>query len=162
MTDDGDEIIDGPTLAARLGLSVAAVSKLASEGVIVRASRGRYRLWPSVLAYIERLRQSASGRGSPTADARARLLEAQAQRAEFALERERGEWLRSSEVEMHMTKMCRYLRTAVLACSARVNGRLPHLTKVDVETIDDELRQCLTEMSQWEPGDDEKVDNEKA
>src|SRR5271166_89768 len=90
---DGDEIVSGQALDARLGLTATRVSKLGGDGVMLRAGRGKYRAWASAKSYCEFLRKASSGRQSPTAEARRRLLEAQCARVEHRMQVDRGDLL---------------------------------------------------------------------
>jgi len=50
---DGDEIVSGQALGARLGLTATRVSKLGGDGVMLRAGRGKYRAWASAKSCCE-------------------------------------------------------------------------------------------------------------
>jgi hypothetical protein len=52
-TKTDDELVTGPVLAKRLGLTATSVSRLATGGKLSKASRGKYWAWASVRMYIK-------------------------------------------------------------------------------------------------------------
>ena len=144
---DGEEIVSGPTLASRLGITPTTVSKLGGDGVLVRVSRGRYKLWPSIAGYVTYLRRVATQRENPTHKARARLLAIQAEKAEFELEQSRGAWLRQTDVIQEHVAIISQMRARLLALPARMGGRVPSLTLADLDILDREVRAALTALA---------------
>jgi phage terminase Nu1 subunit (DNA packaging protein) len=83
---------------------------------------------------------------------RARLASAQADLAELKAAERRGELLDAAEVERTWGGVLRTVRASMLAVPSRMIGaRLPHLTAVDIDEIDREVRAALTEVA----GDDQ-------
>ena len=78
---------------------------------------------------------------------RQRLLKAQADTAEMRLKLERGKLCRIEEAIAINSAVVRGLRSHMLALPARVSGRLPHLSRADIETIREEVYAVLTMAS---------------
>jgi phage terminase Nu1 subunit (DNA packaging protein) len=143
-----DAIVTGPELAKLLGITPTTASKLGGDGVLVRCGRGRYRLGPSVRGYCESHRKASSHRTSPASTARAKLLEVQAQRAQFAMEREQGGWVREADVCSDVTEVLRVARDGMLRIPHRIAQDMPHLTRSDMTRIEDSARTVLTELGE--------------
>ncbi len=148
---DDDETVSGPTLARRLGLTPTTVSKLGGDGVLVRVSRGRYALWPSVGGYVEHQRRSASGRESPSAIARVRLLKAQASKVEFENAKARGALVDIHDVESYWSVLLRTLCDELLRLPVVIGGRTPGLPRNVIEMIDTTVREALTRLADSGP-----------
>src|SRR5271155_2117931 len=117
--DEKDEALGPVQLARRLGVSANYISKLASAGVAVKASRGKYLLWPTIRAVVAHLSASAAGRDSPSAKARARLLEAQAVAAENKVAVASGALIAESIVESEWSGIVVAIRNELLAVPAQ-------------------------------------------
>jgi hypothetical protein len=143
---DDDEVVSAVTLARRLGLTQTSVSRLAGDGILVRASRGRYLAWASVRGYLDHFRKASSGQSSAASTARAKLLEVQSQRQRFALERETGGWVREADVCRDVTEAFRIARNGMLMIPKRIAADSPHLSRSDITRIEDSTRAVLTEL----------------
>ncbi len=143
-----DDDVSASVLGEWIGLTVKAVR---GHPAFVRVGRDRFRLKASIKAYTANLRTAASGRGSPTAVARTRLIEAQASAAETKAAALRGELLVAAAVEREWSDILRTVRSGLLAVPSRCAGRLPHLSRADVAEIDSEVRAVLTALGR---GDD--------
>jgi phage terminase Nu1 subunit (DNA packaging protein) len=78
---------------------------------------------------------------------RARLASAQADLAELKAAEKRGELLDAAEVEREWGGVLRTVRAGMLAVPSRIGARLPHLDAVDLDAIDREIRDALTEVA---------------
>jgi phage terminase Nu1 subunit (DNA packaging protein) len=78
---------------------------------------------------------------------RARLASAQADLAELKAKALRGVLLDAAEVERTWGGVLRTIRAAMLAVPSRIGARLPHLTAVDIDAIDREVRDALVEVA---------------
>jgi hypothetical protein len=143
---DDDEVVSASTLARRLGITQTSVSRLAGDGVLVRAERGRYQAWASVRGYLDHFRKASSGKSSPASIARAKLLDVQARRTQFLYETERNEWVRVDAIGPVVVERFRLMRDGVLAAKDRIGGVLPHLNREDLAAIDDVLRETVHEL----------------
>jgi phage terminase Nu1 subunit (DNA packaging protein) len=139
-----DEVVSGPVLAKRLGLTATSVSRLAANGVVVRKGRGKYLAWASARAYIGHV--SKTNRASPASVARAKLLDIQAQRQKFAMEREMGGWCREADVCADVREAFRIVRDGMMRVPARMAADSPHLTRADIMRLEDSTRAVLTEL----------------
>jgi hypothetical protein len=146
-TDD-DEVVSAVTLARRLGLTQTSVSRLAGDGILVRASRGRYLAWASARGYVEHFKKASSGRASPASTARAKLLDIQAQRQQFAMERETGGWWRAEDICADVREAFRVARDGMMAIPRRMAADSPHLTREDITRLEDSTRAVVTELGE--------------
>jgi phage terminase Nu1 subunit (DNA packaging protein) len=136
-----------------LGISANRINALAREGVIPRAGSKRFALKPAVRAYVNHLRAGQTGRLASNPDLQAeklRLARANADKVELANAKARGELVAVGDVESAWVAVLRDVRAAMLAIPARVQQRLGHLTAHDVQQIDREVRDALTEASRAE------------
>jgi phage terminase Nu1 subunit (DNA packaging protein) len=143
-TTAGDEVVSGPVLAKRLGLTATSVSRLAVNGVLVRKSRGKYLAWASARAYISHV--SKTNRASPASVARAKLLDIQAKRAEFAMAREMAVFVRAADVCADVTEVFRIARDHMMQIPRRIAQDSPHLLRSDITRLEDSVRAGLTEL----------------
>ena len=143
-----DEIVSAGELADWLGLSVTALSTHVRNNVVSKESGGRFLLKKSIKAYVAHIRAAATGRGSPTAEAKSRLVAAQANLAESKAAAMRGELIPAVDVEKEWSGVLRTVRAGMLAVPSRAAQRLPHLTAHDVSEIDREVRDALGELGQ--------------
>ncbi len=94
------DLLTADMLAKLLRITPRRVRQLADEGIIPRVARGTYPFVGSVQGYISFLRDgSANVRPSEILQARTRLISAQADLAELALENQRVDLVRETAVE---------------------------------------------------------------
>lgn len=152
-----------PVTAAHLGgvvgISDRAVRELGRRGIVPRLPDGLYPVRAAVRAYCAWMREAAVGRGqmgpksSLTAE-RLRLTREQADRAALGNAQARGELVPAAAVEAEWASVATALRARLLALPSQVNQRLPHLTAAEVEAIDREVRDALTELGGGNPAAD--------
>jgi phage terminase Nu1 subunit (DNA packaging protein) len=142
------ETVSTAELAQLFGVSAKTVSAWAKVGIVVRAEYGRFDLSRSVRAVVKHHKRGAAEATVATAvgSQRERLLRAQADKAVMSLALETGELCRESEVRGEVMRTFYILRSGVMAVKARIGGRLPHLTRTDLEEVDGELREALTAL----------------
>jgi hypothetical protein len=143
-TTSGDEVVSGPVLAKRLGLTATSVSRLAANGVVVRKGRGKYLAWASARAYIGHV--SKTTRTSPVQTARERVLRLQGDRLEQQMKVERKELVTFSEGVATAAALSHMFRGSLLAFRTRIGGRLG-LSRADSELVYEEACGILTELS---------------
>ena len=132
-----------------LGLSNEEISTNATSGVLVPAKpRDRYRLKASVTAYCDHLRKAASGRESPMALERRRLLRGQADLVELKTKFDAGEMLDAAVVEAEWSSTLRMVRSLMMATPSRIVATVCHLDRREVSEIDLEVRAVLTEAGE--------------
>jgi phage terminase Nu1 subunit (DNA packaging protein) len=150
-----DDMVSGPAeLADKLGVTLKTFESLATERVAVRIAHGQYLVFATIKNYIERLRRTASGREGESAKEKQRLLAAQARMAEFKESLMRGDVLSKSTVVHDVNSTFFVVRSAVLAAKARIGNHLPHLSRLDLVEIDNELRSSLTALGECRYNDD--------
>jgi phage terminase Nu1 subunit (DNA packaging protein) len=148
----GADTATAAELARILDLSEVSIHAQARRGVIIRASRGRYRRDESIRNYVRDLRaqlETARGGSDSAALLRAEKIRlAQEQANKLALENaaRRGELFAADAVEREWSDMLRMVSTGLLTIPAQCGLKLPHLTQRDVLVIDTEIRDKLAEL----------------
>lgn len=139
-TPGPDAVVSGEFLADKLRIAYGSVNRLAKEGVIPVAGRGRFPLWACIGAYCERLREQAAGRAASDDEdglpdlARERALLARAQREGQAMKNAvlRGELLPVDDVEAVVGAVLDATKAKVQALPTKLAPRcvgLKHLTE---------------------------------
>jgi phage terminase Nu1 subunit (DNA packaging protein) len=141
-----DKLVGPAEICDWLGISMKSFTHLAETRVAVPITRGKYLLKATVRACYERAIKSAAGRDSATGKARSELLTIQAKRAQFAMERETGGWVREADVCADVTEVFRIARNGMLRIPHRIAQDMPHLTRSDMTRIEDSTRAVLTEL----------------
>ena len=136
-------------LAGWLGISANRIHYLAREGVLPRDDSMNFPLKSSVAAYCRQTRSGLTGRqvDSELASEKLRLAKANAEKAETANAKARGDLIAAVEVEREWAAVLRGVRAAMLALPSRVAQRLGHLSPHDVAEIDREVRDALEELA---------------
>jgi phage terminase Nu1 subunit (DNA packaging protein) len=143
------ETVSASELSSLLGVSKKTVAAWATAGVVKRTKHGEYDLRESIRGFARHMRDRG---GDTTALAavsasRAELLKIQTERARFALETERGEWVTLADVEANWCSAFRTIRAAVMAIPNRVAARVSGLSREAVYEMDQEVRDALTELA---------------
>lgn len=153
MTCD-DNIVTAAELGEFLGVTARNVRNLADAGEVVRAPQpARYLLKESCARYCVKLRGAANRsntRGAQTAtltSERARLAKEQADVMALKAAKERGELVPAAEVAAKWKAILTALRSRFLGIPSRVRSQIPNLSRVEVDLIDDEIRDALEELS---------------
>lgn len=140
-------------LARLLGVGASRIRTLARDGVLVRSGKGRFDTCKSLHGYLENLRVHASRAGRPSEggdalkQAKTRLAEEQAAKAELQNAALRAELVESSVVQREWQNILRDVRSTILAVPSRVGAKLPHLTAHDVAEIDREIKSALEALA---------------
>lgn len=138
-------------LAAFWGTSTRQVRMLLSDGTISKAEPGIYDAADCTRRYMQKLIFSASRRSTAAPELQAeklRLAKEQADKLEIANAAARGELVSVSSVKSAWADVLRDVRASMLAVPSRVTQRLPHLSTHDLEVIDREIRDALSETAQ--------------
>lgn len=143
------DTVTASELGEWLGLSSQRVNTLGREGVIPRGEKKRYPLRPAIIAYCDHARSLAKGKNvdADLAAAKLALAQANAEKAETANAKARGELIAAGEVEREWSAVLRGVRAAMLALPSRVAQRLGHLNPHDIAAVDREVRDALEELS---------------
>lgn len=147
-----NERVSGRQLAKAFRVGPSAISKLEAEGIIRRGADRRFDRDEATGAYCESLRQVASGRGGHEAveslsAARARLAMAQADAAEHKNAVALAQYLPVAEIEKAWGDLCAMVRSQMLALPSRYASQVSHLTRAEIDLLDDEIRRALTELA---------------
>jgi phage terminase Nu1 subunit (DNA packaging protein) len=143
-------------LADLLGLSMEDVPKLAGSGTAVRdKASGGYNLPRSCKNYFENTRTLATGREGTLVTERRRLLKSQGDLAETRSKIDDGALVETAVVLDRWSTRLRGVRSLVMAIPSRASARISHLTKKDVNEIDDIVRDRLTIAGTYDNDDDE-------
>lgn len=137
----------------RTGLNASSLSQLVARGVIPKLERGRFPDPEALRTYCEHLRRVAAGRGIDEAAG----LDLSREKALLMREQRRGHELKNrvieesyisaDDVEQRWTELCVKFRYRILAIPSNLPQRLPHLSRHDLEVIDRECRDALTELA---------------
>jgi hypothetical protein len=133
-------------LAAWTGLSIHTIVDYAKRGIFKRLAPKVFALRTCNLAYIEILRNSASGRGGPNEEARARLTRAQAARAEAQAGELEGRLADVDALESIYVGRFRNQKAMMLALPSRMAGLVPTLDRETIAIFDREIRALIEEM----------------
>lgn len=142
--------IGGADLCALLGISPAALTDLCRRGLAHRMGHNSYNLQRTIGDYTAHLRSVAArwGEGEEANDLtaqRARLAKEQADGQALKNAALRGELVPAADVERAWGDVLRQVRARVLAVPSRLRQALA-LAPADVDKIDRELREALTEL----------------
>src|SRR5262245_18132225 len=109
------------TIAKLLMLSERRVRQLSAEGVVCKASRGRYELVPTIQGYIKFLRGRVLDLDSPDGETshKTRLLKARADLAEYEAQRLAGKLVPVEEVEKTWCEIVSRFRQRTLAVAPK-------------------------------------------
>lgn len=138
-------------LSILFGVSIRTIDNLIATGIIVPAEqRGMYQTLPSVVAYLEDLRNKAAGRSKDTAlaEERAKTASIERQIAEIKLSQLRGAVLPLDEVADAWSAFGRSLKSAFLSVPAKLRARIPHMTAFDQETAREIITDTLTALAE--------------
>lgn len=153
--------VNADALAEACNLTRRRVNQLVNEGIIPRASRGRYDLVAALRAYVRFLQQATSAKATITDDGkvvstrneRARLLTADADLKELDLAERRGEVMAIADYEAILSALVIEVKAQVNAIGARAAGRVigeENRGKVQT-TIDAEATAALSALAKLVP-----------
>jgi terminase small subunit / prophage DNA-packing protein len=153
---DSETQISGVDLARLLGCDRRSIGNYAVKGLIVKAARGRYRLQASLQVLFRFLTAKTAGRKSSEVklDANnelALLRESQRKLNEIKLAEAEGRLLPVEAIAPAWDRIIVATRQRMLAVPSQCRFALPHLTASDQATIDDIVRDALTELSENPP-----------
>ncbi len=128
------------TIAELLDLTPRRVYQLTNEGIIPKASRGRYELVPAIRGYIKYLRDRAINADVKDGDAdhRKRLTKARADIAEMEAERLVGELVPVDRAEKVWTDAVANFRQRTLAVAHKA---------APMVAVEEDIDQCQAELT---------------
>jgi phage terminase Nu1 subunit (DNA packaging protein) len=143
--------VGGADLCDLLDISPAMLTELKKRGIARHLKHDAYDLEATVRAYVQHLRETASGRGgeehvAALSEQRARLARAQADERELRNAKIRGDLVDAAEVTRVWQETLRGIRARILSIPGRLRGPMD-LDAGQVDQIDRELRDALAELS---------------
>ena len=155
---------DSPTvevsvLAKLFSLTTVRVQQLASQGVVIKAARGRYDLWASIRNYIKFLQErkvnqwdSGEGGAGDYSQHRARLTKAKADMAEMEAELMKGTVHDAAAVAAVWADMIGNARAKLLGLPVKLAGALDGLTIAErQEALKLAVNETLVELADYRP-----------
>jgi phage terminase Nu1 subunit (DNA packaging protein) len=159
MSEAKSPTVDVGTLSKLFNLTAVRVQQLAKDGVVTKAERGRYDLWPSIRGYIKFLQERKVNQWDSGDDAgdwqkeRARLTRAKADMAEMQAAILKGTVHEAKAVESVWTDHLLACRAKLLSMpkklAPRVHG-VEKLTSIETE-IDAAITEALNELASYDP-----------
>ncbi|MEQ1788823.1 MAG: hypothetical protein ABL857_00115 [Rickettsiales bacterium] len=143
-------------LARLFNLTERRVQQLAHDGIIPKASKGRYDLIPAVQGYVKYLQNRSSGRGDiepqDTYIERARLLRAQADKTELEVKSMNGELIPAEQVEHLWSGLVAAFRSRMLALPVRCAQMVMSFKNyTEIEScLRAQVYEALNELSRYE------------
>jgi len=143
--------LTAPELGELFGCDPRAIRSLASRGIMQRARHGRYKAAESIRAYVVHLRAQAAGRigHDPSIDLvreNALLRRAKRRMLEIKAERLSGSLISLEEIREIWGRILVNVRSITIAIPNRAHKALPHLSRQDLNTLDDICREVLIEV----------------
>ena len=172
-TDISAITVNSATLEKILQVSDRRIRQLAEENIIVRVSKGRYRLMESISNYILTLKISMEAGNSQSVDGELNLDEEKAIHervkrhiSELKLKTMQGELHKSEDVERVMTDMLISIKSKLLSMPSKLAPMLVARNDIDFikRTISAEVLEVLNELKDYNAKDfydDEYVDVEE-
>lgn len=172
VTDVDSMTVSVGVLANMFSLSERRIRQMAEEGILVRASKGRYKLVDSLKNYLLALKLAAEGANVDNPDGDINIDEEKALHerikrhiSEMKLQVMKGELHKAADVERVMTDMLASFKTRVMNIPSKV---APVLENRDAAYIKDrltkEVMEVLNELKDYNPKDfysDEYVEGEE-
>lgn len=165
--------VNSATLEKIIGVSDRMIRYLAEEGVIVRASKGRYKLMASLTNYILNLKVDMEAKGVAVQEGDISLEEEKAMHervkrhiSELKLQIMKGDLHKSADVERVMTDMLVSVKTKLLSMPAKLAPILVSHNDIDYirTALSREVFEALNELKDYNPKDfysDEYVGDEE-
>lgn len=152
-------------IAAILGLTTRRVSQLVAEGIIPRASRGKYDLASACKSYIVHLRRQLDGQPTGAVDLaaeRVRLAKVKATTAEIGLQQLQDQLIGVDDVVTGWGEIVVATRTELLGVPATLRARAPHLAAADIALVDGLITAALDRLADgsWVDDDDDAAEAE--
>ena len=172
-TDISAITVNSATLEKILQVSDRRIRQLAEENIIVRVSKGRYRLMESISNYILTLKVSMEAGNSQSVDGELNLDEEKAIHervkrhiSELKLKTMQGELHKSEDVERVMTDMLISIKSKLLSMPSKLAPMLVARNDIDFikRTINSDVLEVLNELKDYNAKDfydDEYVDVEE-
>jgi phage terminase Nu1 subunit (DNA packaging protein) len=157
--DTKSPTVDVGTLSRLFNLTAVRVQQLAKDGIVTKAERGRYDLWPSIRGYIKFLQERKVNQwdnGDEAGDwqkERARLTRAKADMAEMQAAILKGTVHEAKAVEAVWIDHLLACRAKLLSMPKKLAPRIHGIEKLAaIETeIDAAITEALNELASYDP-----------
>ena len=148
-------VVGTKVLARCLGITVQAIQKLTTQGVLRRDENGKFDLFEAVPLYVAFCRRGGPERERAQAnfnEEKARLTRAQADRAELDLAEKSGEVIDAAEAVLAWEQMLTNCKNKVLSIPAKAAPMFSAETDTAViqDDLENYLRDALNELSDGE------------
>lgn len=147
--------VSAAVLGEMFGVTDRRIRQMAEEGIVIRASKGRYKLVDSIKSYLLTLKLAAEGVGVELADGEIDFDEEKALHervkrhiSELKLQIMKGEVHKAEDVETVMMDMLVAFKTKIMGIPSKA---APILENRDAAFIKDRLTKEVTEASDAEP-----------
>lgn len=156
-----DSVVVSSTVLANLfGLTTRRIRMLENEGIIEKASRGRYKLTENIKKYItylkasQELKEESQSESKIDFDLEHALLERRKrEKLDLEIAAMKGTMHKSEDVEKVMNDMLANFRSKILALPSKTAPRL--IAREDIGEIQDilqlEMLEALNELSNYDP-----------
>lgn len=155
-----DTIVSVDTLAKLFSMTAVRVQQLASDGIVEKSGRGKYKLWNSIRNYISylqkrKLNQWDNGGGENIVDfqnERALLTQAKRKEAQLRSAVLEGRVLEAAAVEEIMTSMILAARSKLLAIPVKAAPQIaPENAAQAMEILTELVHEALAELASYDP-----------
>jgi phage terminase Nu1 subunit (DNA packaging protein) len=143
-----DNTVNADRLGKMLGITERQVRNQAKAGLFDRTGRGQYNVDDCVRAYIRYREEQLKGDSESLTDQRTRLVRAQADTAELDLEIKRGNNIPIDLCKSYWQSVLGAVRSKMLSIPSSLKTKFPHLENDAVVSIDESIRDILSEVSQ--------------
>ena len=151
-------LLSASEFATLLGVTVQRVNQLKDEGSLTPApgdGHTKFIFGPALREYTARIREKAAGRLGESQDGdkldpqyeKARLTKNQADMLELQLAKAQGEVVSSEEILEVWQRIISSARSRIMSLPTRLPNMIHHLTKKDVQIIEDEVREVLERLA---------------
>jgi phage terminase Nu1 subunit (DNA packaging protein) len=152
--------VNSSSLEKIIGVSDRRIRQLAEENIIIRASKGRYKLMESIANYILTLKVSMEANSKDSPDGEIDLEEEKAIHervkrhiSELKLQVMKGDLHKSEDVERVMADMLISIKTKLLSMPTKLAPILAARSDIEFikNTINREVLEALNELKEYNP-----------
>ncbi len=150
--------VDVGTLSKLFNVTDVWIQRLSKEGVIVKATHGKYELWPSIKGFIKHLQDRKTNQWDGTENEgyeehRARLTKAKADIAEIEADLRKAQVHDAGAVAAVWGDMLMNAKAKLLAMPTVLAGRVHGEESLEAirNLIEESVTQALNELSEYDP-----------
>lgn len=151
---ESEMVFSAKQLSDVLNLTPRRVQQLAEDGIIVKASRGKYFAFESIKRYVQTLQEKRGDSDKVDYYTEHALLEkAKREKAELELAKRKNQLHDAADVELVLTNMLTTFRNRVMAIPPKVAPKVigvKNLAEIN-QVIQQEILEALTELSEYDP-----------